>query len=136
MPEKTPRKERSDKGTRRNDKPEDERFAFRLNETKPAEALVLNAIRAHLTSFPNDTIKTIVMTCITERLPHPLNREEKTAETLDQQIERLASAIDRLLSLNLQRVSQGANLSSDEGVGGVDMGYMKRLQETLRGAKK
>jgi len=135
MPNQTPRKTRKDKGTRRNGRPDDFGFSFRLNPGKPAEEKVLLKIHEHFTKNPAHTIKDIIMDRIGNH-EGPLTREEAIHETFDQQIERLAQTIDKLLSLNLQRITGDVKAQEDDNTSGVNMDYLKRIQQTLRGAKK
>jgi hypothetical protein len=141
MPSQRPRKERSDKGTHRNGTTSDDhgRFAFRLNTSKPEEMKLLEAIQAHIYGDPKDkkrNIKTFLLKCVNDGLHMTRSHEEIVSETLEQQIERLAQQIDKLLSLNLQRVSGGVKAQEDDSTSGVNMDYLKRIQQTLRGAKK
>jgi hypothetical protein len=136
MLDKPARKVRKDKGTHRNNRDEDKTYAFRLRPDKPDEMAVIRAIDEHLDRNKGDSIKTIVMTCIGERLGKPLTREAEMSETLDQQIDRLASAIDKLLSLNLQRGGTSKAPPVGESTSSVDVGYLERIQQTLRGGKK
>lgn len=136
MLDKKPRKPRKDIGTRRNDRPDDRTFAFRLNPDKPSENEIIKAIDDHLRMNPKSSLREIIVTCIGERLgKHPLTREAELVDTLEQQIERLASSIDRLLTLKLERVSDNSPLQT-EPTDEVDMNYLKRIQQTLRGGKK
>ena len=138
MPSQTGRKTRSDKGTHRNDNPDDERYAFRLNTSKPEELILLKAIQDHVKSA-NDgkkrTVKTFLLKCVGDGLHLTRSHEEIVSETLEQQIERLAGQIDKLISLNLQRIVHGAQAQEDDSTGGVNMDYLKRIQQTLRGKK-
>lgn len=130
------RKVRKDKGTHRNNRDEDKTYAFRLRPDKPDEMAVIRAIDDHLSANKQDSVKTIIMTCIGERLGKPLTRETELNESLEQQIDRLASAIDELLSLNLQRGVAGKAQAGNESTSGVDVNYLTRIQQTLRGGKK
>ena len=138
MPNATGRKTRSDKGTRRNNTPDDTRYALRLNTSKPEELTLLRVIQNHI----NDTsdgkprnIKTFLLKCVGDGLHLTRSHEEIVSETLEQQIERLAGQIDKLISLNLQRVVHGAQSQEDDSTSGVNMDYLKRIQQTLRGKK-
>ena len=141
MPNQTPRKERSDKGTHRHGTTKDDfgRYAFRLNTSKPEELNLQEAIQAHVYApgvKEKRNIKTFLLKCVNDGLHLTRSHEEIVAESLDQQIERLASQIDKLLSLNLQRITGGVKAQEDDSTSGVNMDYLKRIQQTLRGAKK
>lgn len=136
MPNTPTRKPRKDIGTRRNNRPDDRTFAFRLNPDKEEERKVIEAIDTHLRDNPKSSLREIIVTCIGERIGvQALTKEEQLIETFEQQLDRLVSSIDRLLSLKLERVASGQSQQEDDS-GGVDMGYLKRIQETLRGGKK
>ncbi len=135
MPSQTGRKTRSDKGTKRNDAPKDVRYAFRLNSSKPEESMLHEAIEAHKGISTGNNIKTFLLKCVGDGLHLVRSHEEIMSETLEQQIERLAGQIDKLLSLNLQRIVQGSHAQEDDSTSGVNMDYLKRIQQTLRGKK-
>ena len=125
---------RSDKGKRRNGDEKDRFYTFRLNPNDKEELPVIEAIDGWLEKNDKDSLRDLVNLLVKDQLPKSLTREEQLAETFEQQIERLAASIDRLLSLKLERVSSGQDESEVEGE--VDMNYLKRIQQTLRGQKK
>lgn len=137
MPNTAPRKTRKDKGTTRHGRERDRTYAFRLNSDKPDERAVIDAIDTHLKEHKGtSSVKKIIMTCIGERLPNALTKEEMLHETFEQQINRLAQTIDKLLSLNLQRMSgKTSEHQSEDDTGGVNMAYLAKIRETLRGKK-
>lgn len=129
-----PRKVRKDAGSQRIPKgSEDRTYAFRLSPAIPVEAEIIDAIDEHRALFPGDNMRDIVVKFLGESLRNGQTREERVVETLEQQIERLSSSIDRLLTLKLERVSDA---QPEEEAGGVNMDYLKRIQQTLRGGKK
>lgn len=131
-----PRKIRKDKNTKRiPEGSEDRTYAFRLSPSIPEEKAIIDAINDHKALNPGDNMRDIIVKFLGANLSQGVTREERVVETLEQQIDRLAASIDRLLTLKLERVS-GAPASQNDETGNVDMGYMKRLQETLRGGKK
>jgi len=137
MVKMTTRKERSDKGTRRNGRADDVRYAFRLSPDNEKEASIIKAIADHLHLNPNDSLRTIIVDCVGDRVGVGLTREEAMHETFEKQIERLAATIDQLLSSGLQRGVVGyAPAQEDQSTNGVNMDYLKRIQQTLRGGKK
>lgn len=129
------RKERSDKGTRRNGRPDDKRYAFRLSPDNPKELPIIEAIETHLALNPDDSLRMIIVDCLGARVGQGLTREEAMHETFEQQIERLATTIDRLLSSGLSRGVAQVAAQEDESTSGVNMDYLKRIQQTLRGKK-
>ena len=125
---------RSDKGKRRNGDEPDKFYTFRLNPNDVDEYPIVQAIEAWLDDNPKFSFRDLVKLLINDQLPKSLTREEQLAETFEQQIERLSLSIDRLLSLKLERVSSGQ--AEPDAEGEVDMNYLKRIQQTLRGQKK
>jgi hypothetical protein len=124
---------RADKGTRRNGTEKDRFYTFRLNPNDSEELPVIDAIDGWLAKNDKQSLRDLINLLVKDQLPKPITREEQLVETFEQQIERLASSIDRLLSLKLERVS---NNQPEEEAGGVNMDYLKRIQQTLRGGKK
>lgn len=129
-----PRKQRKDTGTKRIPKgSEDKTYAFRLSPTIPAEAEIIDAIEDHKALFPGDNMRDIIVKFLGESLNRGQTRQERVVETMEEQIERLSLSIDRLLTLKLERAS---DKPQQEEEAGVNMDYLKRIQQTLRGGKK
>jgi hypothetical protein len=133
MPKVPLKSPRADKGTRRNGTEKDRFYTFRLNPNDSEELPVIDAIDGWLAKNDKQSLRDLINLLVKDQLPKPITREEQLVETFEQQIERLASSIDRLLSLKLERVS---NNQPEEEAGGVNMDYLKRIQQTLRGGKK
>jgi hypothetical protein len=133
MPKGPLKSPRADKGTRRNGTEKDRFYTFRLNPNDSEELPVIDAIDGWLAKNDKQSLRDLINLLVKDQLPKPITREEQLVETFEQQIERLASSIDRLLSLRLERVS---NNQPEEEAGGVNMDYLKRIQQTLRGGKK
>jgi hypothetical protein len=135
MPKGYPKQPRADKGTRRSGDEPDRFYSFRLNPNDINELPVIEALEGWLAENDKKSMRDLVKLLVKDRLPNALTKEEQLAETFEQQIERLAASIDRLMSLKLERVSGGqADQSNSED--DVDMNYLKRIQQSLRGSKK
>jgi hypothetical protein len=133
--EQKPRKPRKDTGVKRIPKgSEDKTYAFRLSPAIRAEAEIIDAIEEHKALNPGDNMRDIIVKFLGGSLNRGVTREERVVETLEQQIDRLASSIDRLLTLKLEHVSEKPQQEDDAN--GVNMDYLKRIQQTLRGGKK
>jgi hypothetical protein len=132
MPKGKLTRPRADKGTRRNDRPVDKFYSFRLtpnedNKDDP-EQKVIDAIADYLDDNPSKSLRHFIVENFAG-----VKKEQQLAETLEQQIERLSSSIDRLLTLRLEAP---AAPPPAQGKPDVDMDYLKRIQQTLRGGKK
>lgn len=126
---------RADKGTRRNGGEKDKFYTFRLNPNDKDELPIISAIEEWLEDNPKYYFRDLIKLLVGDRINSALTREEQLVETFEQQIERLASSIDRLLTLKLENLSSGQT-QQEEPEGGVNMDYLKRIQQTLRGGKK
>lgn len=135
--EQKPRKPRKDRGTRRNENvPEDKFYAFRLSPVIPEEAAIIDAIDAYKDDNPGHSLRDIIVKYLGSLLQQEQTKEERIVETLEEQIERLSSSIDRLLTLNIQASAARPAVQEDGETSGVNMDYLKRIQATLRGTKK
>lgn len=134
MPKNPLTKPRADKGTRRNDKEKDRFYTFRLSPDNEKESRIIQAIDDYLDEHKSESVRHIIVECLGARLPGHLTKEQELAETLEEQIDRLASSIDKLLTMDLQR-GNGQSVKQEES-SGVNMDYIKRIQATLRGGKK
>ncbi len=139
------RKQRSDKGTRRKDRPNDEFYSFRLTPAQPgetdpkilAEQQAIDAIGRYLASDPKASVRELVTGLISHFNGIPLSKEALLSElnqSFSQQLERLAATIDRLISSGLQARPAGQPETAEDA-GGVNMAYLRKIQETLRGKK-
>lgn len=122
----TGRKPRKDKGKKRNERPDGAQYSVRLNPAKEDEKIVFDKISDYLKDNPGKIFKDFLI--------YHFKGSDPTRETLSSQIERLAKTIDKLMSLNLQRGSSLVNSSGDAN--DVDMGYLAKIQASLRGGKK
>jgi hypothetical protein len=126
MPSPTGRKTRKDKGTTRTGRLDNAQYSIRLNPAKDAEKIVLDKISEYLRNNPGKIFKDFLL--------YHFKDGDPVHETFEQQIDRLAKTIDKLMSLNLQRASLPKGDSGDEG-SDVDMSYLAKIQATLRGKK-
>ncbi len=138
------RKQRSDKGTRRKDRPEDKFYSFRLSQSQPGDTdpkilAEQNAIDwiEHYLSDPKASVRELVTGLISHFNGIPMSKEATLSElnqSFSQQLERLASTIDRLIASGLQARPAGQPEAAED-TGGVNMAYLRKIQETLRGKK-
>lgn len=139
------RKQRSDKGARRKARPDDLFYSFRLTPAQPgetdpkvlAEQKAIDLIAAYIDSDKEASVRSMVTDLIAHFNGIPTSKEATLSElnqSFGQQLERLAATIDRLISSGLQAHPNGQSETSED-TGGVNMAYLRKIQETLRGKK-
>lgn len=141
--EKTNRKTRSDKDTRRKGMPPDKFYSFRLSQARPGEDNPQRLLEQEAIDFigeylsaPKTSMRQIVVGLISHFKGIPPTRETQLADlhqSFSQELARFSATIDRLIASGVRLGGQSP--TTEENTSGVNMAYLKRIQETLRGKK-